>query len=84
MSCVALNVMIESMTSCREPVLLRVTIVVDNAAEADAGVDDGAFRTLARVEEEEDGEPAEDGGGDEGRAGRDEQDQDAQGDATDL
>ncbi len=59
-------------------------IAVDNTAEADAGVDDGAFRTLARVEEEEDGEPAEEGGGDEGRAGYDEQDQDAQGEATDL
>ena len=68
----------------RSQLLLCVTVVVDNAAEADAGVDDGAFRTLARVEEEEDGEPAEEGGGDEARAGYDEQDQDAQGEATDL
>ena len=72
-------------SACRRSKILHVvTLVVNNAAEADAGVDDGAFRTLAPVEEEEDGEPAEEGGGDEGRAGYAEQDQDAQGEATDL
>ena len=47
-------------------------------------MDDSAFRTLARVEEEEDGEPAEDAGANEGRTGYGERDQDAQGDVTDL
>ena len=46
-------------------------------------MDDSAFKSLARVEDEENGEPAEDAGGNE-RAGYDEQEQDAQGDATDL
>ena len=67
-------------TRLRHGIHARMNVYRFFVAEADAAVDEGGFTSLARVEDSEEGEPAEDGAGGQ-RDGSDEQDT---GDAPDL